>query len=176
MLIRYVGARNGKAPTKLDVADIDADMVADFLSHVEASRGNTVRSRNARLAAIRSFFRYVAMTEPAWRHHCQRVLAMPNKRQVKRAVTFLDAEEIAALLGAPDRSTWIGRRDHALLLLALQTDQFYTGNLANFAPGLTESRLPSSGLQYRNHLRCRAVGETSVDPTGSERVHHPIFT
>lgn len=121
LLIRYVGARIGKAPTKLDVADIDADMVADFLTHVEASRGNTVRSRNSRLAAIRSFFRYVAMTEPAWLHHCQRVLAMPNKRQVKRAVTFLDADEIAALLGAPDRSTWVGRRDHALLLLALQT-------------------------------------------------------
>lgn len=68
LLIRYVGARIGKASTKLDVADIDADMVADFLSHVETSRGNSVRSRNARLAAIRSFFRYVAMTEPAWLH------------------------------------------------------------------------------------------------------------
>ncbi|GLI95887.1 tyrosine-type recombinase/integrase [Methylocystis echinoides] len=121
LLIRYVGARSGKTPTKLEIADIDADIVADFLSHVEVSRGNTIRSRNARLAAIRSFFRYVAMTEPAWLHHCQRILAMPNKRQVKRAVTFLDAEEIAALLGAPDRSTWVGRRDHALLLLALQT-------------------------------------------------------
>ena len=96
LLIRYVGGRIGKAPTKLDVADIDADMVADFLSHVETSRGNSVRSRNARLAAIRSFFRYVAMTEPAWLHHCQRVLAMPNKRQVKRTVTFLEAEEITA--------------------------------------------------------------------------------
>lgn len=121
LLIRYAGARSGKAPTKLEIGDIDADMVADFLSHVEASRGNTVRSRNARLAAIRSFFRYVAMAEPSWLHHCQRILAMPNKRQVKRTVTFLDAEEIAALLGAPDRSTWVGRRDHALLLLALQT-------------------------------------------------------
>ncbi|MCA0421811.1 MAG: site-specific integrase [Proteobacteria bacterium] len=121
LLIRYAGARSGKTPTKLEVADIDADIVADFLSHVEVSRGNTIRSRNARLAAIRSFFRYVAMTEPEWLHHCQRILAMPNKRQVKRAVTFLDAEEIAALLGAPDRTTWVGRRDHALLLLALQT-------------------------------------------------------
>lgn len=121
LLIRYVGARSGKAPTKLDVADFDADMVADFLSHVEVARGNAIRSRNARLAAIRSFFRYVAMTEPAWLLHCQRVLAMPNKKQVKRAMTFLDADEIAALLRAPDRTTWVGRRDHALLLLALQT-------------------------------------------------------
>ena len=121
LLIRYVGARSGKAPTKLDVADIDADMVADFLSHVEVARGNATRSRNARLAAIRSFFRYVAMTEPAWLLHCQRVLAMPNKKQVKRAMTFLDADEITALLRAPDRTTWVGRRDHALLLVALQT-------------------------------------------------------
>jgi integrase/recombinase XerD len=121
LLIRYAGARSGKAPTKLEVGDIDADMVANFLIHVEGSRGNAVRSRNARLAAIRSFFRYVAMTEPVLLHHCQRILAMPNKRQEKRAVTFLDADEIAALLGSPDRATWVGRRDHALLLLALQT-------------------------------------------------------
>lgn len=121
LLIRYAGARSGKAPTKLEVGDIDADMVANFLIHVEGSRGNAVRSRNARLAAIRSFFRYVAMTEPVFLHHCQRILAMPNKRQERRAVTFLDADEIAALLGSPDRATWVGRRDHALLLLALQT-------------------------------------------------------
>ena len=121
LLIRYAGACSGKAPTKLEVGDIDADMVANFLIHVEGSRGNAVRSRNARLAAIRSFFRYVAMTEPVLLHHCQRILAMPNKRQEKRAVTFLDADEIAALLGSPDRATWVGRRDHTLLLLALQT-------------------------------------------------------
>jgi len=121
LLIRYAGACSGKAPTKLEVGDIDADMVANFLIHVEGSRGNAVRSRNARLAAIRSFFRYVAMTEPVLLHHCQRILAMPNKRQEKRAVTFLDADEIAALLGSPDRATRVGRRDHTLLLLALQT-------------------------------------------------------
>ncbi|RVI50595.1 tyrosine-type recombinase/integrase [Sinorhizobium medicae] len=121
LLIRYAGSRCGKPPTKLTIEDLDADLVADFLSHVETTRGNTARTRNARLAAIRSFFRYVAMTDPTWLLHCQRILSMPSKRYVKRSVTFLDAQEIAALLVAPDRTTWVGRRDHALLLLALQT-------------------------------------------------------
>lgn len=121
LLIRYASTRCGKSPTNLEIGDLDADLVADFLTHVETARGNTVRSRNSRLAAIRSFFRYVAMTDPAWLLHCQRVLAMPNKRHVKRSVTFLDGNEIAALLAAPDRTKWVGRRDHALLLLALQT-------------------------------------------------------
>ncbi|MDX0937857.1 tyrosine-type recombinase/integrase [Sinorhizobium medicae] len=121
LLIRYAGSRCGKPPTKLTIEDLDADLVADFLSHVETTRGNTARTRNARLAAIRSFFRYVAMTDPTWLLHCQRILSMPSKRYVKRSVMFLDAQEIAALLVAPDRTTWVGRRDHALLLLALQT-------------------------------------------------------
>ncbi|MCP3440767.1 hypothetical protein NLM32_06335 [Bradyrhizobium sp. CCGUVB14] len=100
---------------------MDADLVADVLVHTETARGNRARSRNTRLAAIRSFFRYLAMSDPTWLLHCHRILAMPNKRNVRRAVTFLDGEEIAALLAAPDRTTWTGRRDHALLLLAVQT-------------------------------------------------------
>ena len=121
LLLRYASARRDKPPVKLTIEDIDADLVADFLAHTETARGNSARSRNTRLAAIRSFFRYVAMSDPAWLLHCQRILAMPSKRYVKRTVTFLDGEEIAALLAAPDRSTWAGRRDHALLLLAVQT-------------------------------------------------------
>ncbi|MEG3147423.1 tyrosine-type recombinase/integrase [Sphingomonas sp. RT2P30] len=121
LLLRYASARHGKPPVKLTIEDIDADLVADFLVHTETARGNSARSRNTRLAAIRSFFRYVAMSDPTWLLHCQRILAMPNKRYVKRAVTFLDGDEIAALLAAPDRTTWAGRRDHALLLLAVQT-------------------------------------------------------
>ena len=121
LLLRYASARHGKPPVKLTIEDIDADLVADFLVHTETARGNSARSRNTRLAAIRSFFRYVAMSDPTWLLHCQRILAMPNKRYVKRAVTFLYGDEIAALLAAPDRTTWAGRRDHALLLLAVQT-------------------------------------------------------
>jgi site-specific recombinase XerD len=121
LLLRYASARHGKPPVKLMIEDIDADLIGDFLVHTETARGNSARSRNTRLAAIRSFFRYVAMSDPTWLQHCQRILAMPNKRYVKRAVTFLDGDEIAALLAAPDRTTWAGRRDHALLLLAVQT-------------------------------------------------------
>lgn len=121
LLIRFASAQCHKPPTKLGIEDLSADLIGDFLVHVETTRGNGARSRNTRLAAIRSFFRYVAMNDPAWLLHCQRVLAMPNKRYVKRTVTFLDSCEIAALLLAPDRSTWTGRRDHVLLLVALQT-------------------------------------------------------
>ena len=135
LLLRYASARHGKPPVKLTIEDIDADLVADFLVHTETARGNSARSRNTRLAAIRSFFRYVAMTDPTWLLHCQRILAMPNKRYVKRTVTFLDADEIAALLAAPDRTTWAGRRDHALLLLAVQT-----GLRASELVGLTVRR------------------------------------
>jgi integrase/recombinase XerD len=110
----------GKPPTRLRVDDLDADLIAAFLTHIEAERGNSARSRNTRLAAIRSFFRFVAMNEPAYLLHCQRILSMPSKRRVKRTVAFLQGDEIAAVLAAPDRATWIGRRDHLVLFIALQ--------------------------------------------------------
>jgi integrase/recombinase XerD len=120
LLLRYAGARLHVPPTKMRIEDLDADLIADFLVHVETIRRNAARSRNTRLAAIRSFFRFVAMNEPAYLLHCQRVLAMPSKRYVRRNVSFLDRPEIDALLAAPDRTSWIGRRDHAILLVALQ--------------------------------------------------------
>jgi integrase/recombinase XerD len=150
LLLRFASVRHGKPPIKLTVEDIDVDVVADFLVHGETARGNSARSRNTRLAAIRSFFRYVAMTDPAWLLHCQRILAMPNKRYVKHAVTFLDAEEIAALLAAPDRSTWAGRRDHALLLLAIQTGLR--------ASELMNLRCGDVALGSGAHIRCMGKG------------------
>lgn len=150
LLLRFASVRHGKPPVKLTVEDIDADLVADFLVHGETARGNTARSRNTRLAAIRSFFRYVAMTDPTWLLHCQRILAMPNKRYVRRAVTFLDVDEIAALLAAPDRTTWAGRRDHALLLLAIQTG-LRASELVNLQCG---DVMLGSGA----HIRCMGKG------------------
>lgn len=150
LLLRYASAQLGKPPTRLRLEELDADLVADFLTHVETERRNDARSRNTRLAAIRSFFRFVAMNEPAYLLHCQRILAMPSKRHVKRAVSFLGAEQIAALLATPDRSTWMGRRDHMILLVALQT-------------GLRASEL--IGLRRRDvvlgvgaHIRCDGKG------------------
>ena len=150
LLLRYASVRHGKPPVKLTVGDIDADLVADFLVHGETARGNSARSRNTRLAAIRSFYRYVAMSDPTWLLHCQRILAMPNKRYVRRAVTFLDADEIAALLAAPDRTTWAGRRDHALLLLAIQT-----GLRASELVGL---QCGDVALGSGAHIRCTGKG------------------
>jgi integrase/recombinase XerD len=150
LLLRYASARHGKPPVRLMIEDIDADLVADFLVHTETTRGNSARSRNTRLAAIRSFFRYVAMSDPTWLLHCQRILAMPNKRYVKRVVTFLDGDEIAALLAAPDRSTWAGRRDHALLLLAVQT-----GLRASELVGL---KCGDVVLGSGAHIRCMGKG------------------
>ena len=150
LLLRYAGARYGKPPVKLTVEDIDAELVADFLIHTETARGNSARSRNTRLAAIRSFFRFVAMADPTWLLHCQRILAMPNKRYVKRTVTFLDGDEIAALLAAPDRTTWAGRRDHALLLLAVQT-----GLRASELVGLKRR---AADLPLDGHARAQGAG------------------
>lgn len=150
LLLRFAGEQRGKPPTRLRIEDIDTDLIADFLLHVETARRNGARSRNTRLAAIRSFFRYVAISDPVHLLHCQRILALPSKRHVKRTVTFLDAKEIVALLAAPDRSTWVGRRDHAILLVALRT-------------GLRASEL--IGLRCRDvvlgigaHVRCDGKG------------------
>ncbi|MBI1360266.1 MAG: tyrosine-type recombinase/integrase [Alphaproteobacteria bacterium] len=150
LLLRYAERRLGRPPTRLAVEDIDADLVTDFLVHIETERQNGARSRNTRLAAIRSFFRFVAMNEPAYLLHCQRILTMPSKRHVKQAVTFLDSEEMEAFLAAPDRTTWVGRRDHLVLLVALQA-------------GLRASEL--IGLRRRDvvlgagaHIRCEGKG------------------
>ena len=121
ILLSFATDRLGRQPTDLLVTDIDADLVGSFLDFVETSRGNSARSRNSRLAAIRSFFKYVAINEPELLHHCQQVLALPSKRYEKRMIDYLDREQIEALLAAPDLSTWYGRRDRALLHLCVQT-------------------------------------------------------
>jgi integrase/recombinase XerD len=121
LLLQFASEQTGKAPTQLTVEQVDVTLAGDFLVHVEDRRRNSARSRNARLAAIRSFFRFVAMKEPAHLLHCQKILAMPGKRYERRTVEFLDRAEMNALLAAPDRSTWAGRRDHAILSMALQT-------------------------------------------------------
>lgn len=121
ILFGFAKQRLSKAPSLLLLEDLDAPFVVDFLQYLETDRDNGARSRNARLAALHSFFSYVALREPAYAHLCQRVLAIPSKRHEKRPIDFLLADEIDALLGIIDRSTWIGRRDRTLLSLAIQT-------------------------------------------------------
>jgi site-specific recombinase XerD len=115
LLLKYASDQLGREPACLQVADIDADLVGGFLNFVEITRANVARSRNTRLSAIRSFFKYVAFQEPQLLHHCQRILAMPAKRHEKRAVSYLNRVEIEALIAAPDPATWCGRRDRTLL-------------------------------------------------------------
>ena len=121
LLLRFAAKRLGRTPSRLVLADLDAAFLGEFLDHLERERGNSARSRNARLAALHAFFRYVALTEPAHALLCQRILAIPSKRFERGIVEFLDEKEVKALLDGPDHETWIGRRDRALLLVAVQT-------------------------------------------------------
>ena len=119
-MFAFARAQIRKAPSDLDLRDLDAPFISKFLDDIEKNRSASVATRNLRLTAIRSFFRFAAFEEPELSAHIQRVLAIPSKRHDKRQVHFLTRPEIDALLAAPDRTTWIGRRDHALLLLGVQ--------------------------------------------------------
>jgi integrase/recombinase XerD len=121
LLLSYAATQAGRQPSVLDLADLDAPLIGKFLDHLERERGNSARTRNARLAAVHSLFRYAALRHPEHAEVIARVLAIPPKRYDKALVTWLTEPELAALLAAPDRSTWAGRRDHALILLAAQT-------------------------------------------------------
>lgn len=150
LLLKYASDRLSLAPTDLQIGDIDADLVGGFLSFVETERANSARSRNTRLAAIRSFFKYVAFQEPQLLHHCQLILAMPSKRHEKRTVDYLKRPEIEVLLATPDPATWYGRRDRTLMLLAVQT-------------GLRISELIHLNcgdvvLEFGPHVRCMGKG------------------
>src|SRR5690348_12681116 len=121
MLLSYAADRTGPRPSQLDLADLDAPLIAAFLDHLEHDRHNTVRTRNNRLAAIHSLFDYAALHHPEHAATIQRVLAIPAKRYERRMLTWLTEAEVNALLAAPDQRTWTRRRDHALLVLAVQT-------------------------------------------------------
>ena len=150
LLLRFAQARSGKAPSQLEFADLDATVIGAFLEHLEADRDNNVSTRNARLAAVHSLFRYAALRVPEHAALIQRVLAIPAKRADVTDVCFLTSPEVDALLAAPDRATWIGRRDHALLLTDIQT-------------GLRVSeltRLQGQDVQLGTgrHVRCHGKG------------------
>lgn len=121
LLFGFTTERLGRPPSALDIDDLDAPLVGAFLEHLERHRGNGVRTRNHRLAAIHSLFAYAALRHPEHAASIQRVLAIPNRRFERNLVTYLTEEEVDALLAACDRTTWTGRRDHALVVLAVQT-------------------------------------------------------
>jgi integrase/recombinase XerD len=150
LLLGYCSARTGKQPSDLQITDLDAPLIAAFLDHLEQDRGNSARTRNARLAAIHSLFGYAALQHPEHAELIARVLAIPPKRFDKALVTWLAEDELDALLAAPDKATWAGRRDHALILLAAQT-----GLRISELTGLTRSDLH---LGAGPHVSCYGKG------------------
>jgi len=121
LLLGFAERRLKKAPSTVRLEDLDTIFLGAFLDHLEKERGNTARSRNIRLAALHSFFRYVALHDPLHAALAQRVLAIPVKRHHRRQIQFLTRPEIDALMAVPDQATWAGRRDRTLLLVAVQT-------------------------------------------------------
>ena len=150
LLLRFVAEHTGRHPTQLHLADLDAATIGAFLSHLETVRGNTTATRNTRLAAIHSLFRYAALRHPEHSALIQRVLAIPPKRFDRAIVAYLTPPEIDAMLAAPDRDTWLGRRDHALLLVAV-----HTGLRVSELTGL---RIGDVELGTGAHIRCRGKG------------------
>jgi site-specific recombinase XerD len=150
MLLKFASDETGKSPVMLKIDDLDSEMIGTFLDNTENKRKNSARSRNTRLAAIRSFFRFVAVHEPAYMLHCQKILSMPSKRFIRRNVEYLNNQEMQDLLMAPDCSTWIGRRDHAILMIALQTGLR--------ASELINLRCRDIFLETGAHIRCEGKG------------------
>lgn len=150
LLLRFAVDRLGRGPSALTMDDLTPAFIGDFLDHLERVRGNSSRTRNARLAAIHSFAQYVAVNEPAHALLCQRLLAMASRRYERKLVEFLTRAEADALVAMPDLSTWIGRRDRTLLLVALQT-----GLRVSELIGLTRADIV---LGPGAHVRCLGKG------------------
>jgi site-specific recombinase XerD len=150
LLLGFAQRRTGKAPCTLELTDLDAPLIGAFLDHLERERHNTVRTRNARLVAVHSLFRHAALREPAHAALIQRVLAIPQKRFERAIVSFLARDEINALLASPDRTTWIGRRDHAILLVLVQTGLRVSE--------LTGLRCEQVALGKGPHISCNGKG------------------
>ena len=163
LLLQFAGRKLRKAPSGLELMDLDPPLIGAFLDELETERGNGARSRNLRLTAIRSFFRYAAFEEPAHSGLIQRVLAMPSKRYEKKLVGFLTRQEIDSLLAVPDRNLWAGRRDYAFLSVAIQTGLRVSEMIALSRDNVTTG----TGA----HVRCLGKGRkercTPLNKTGS---------
>jgi integrase/recombinase XerD len=150
LLLTHVHQQTGTLPAQLDLADLDATAIGAFLHELETVRGNSPATRNTRLAAIHSLFRYASLRAPEHAELIARVLAIQTKRTTTTIVTFLGDTELDALLAAPDQSTWHGRRDHALLVLAAQTGL----RVAE----LTAPTIADTHLGVGAHVYCRGKG------------------
>ncbi len=150
LLLTFAWQATGTPPSQLDIGQLDATLIGDFLTHLHTVRANSPRTRNARLAAIHSLFRYAALNHPEHAALIQRVLAIPPHRCQRAVVSYLTDTEVDALLAAPDTTTWLGRRDHTFLLIAVQT-----GLRVSELTRLTTADLQLAGPAY---LRCTGKG------------------
>ncbi|HEX4165556.1 MAG TPA: tyrosine-type recombinase/integrase [Bryobacteraceae bacterium] len=150
LLLQFTQKALGKSPSQLGIVDLSSALIGAFLNDLEKNRANASRSRNLRLTAIRSFFRYAALECPEHSAGIQRVLAIPPKRQSSRVVDFLTRPEIEALLEVPDQRTWLGRRDRLLLLFTIQT-----GLRLSELIGLRQCDIH---LERGAHVRCEGKG------------------
>ncbi len=150
LLLRYAEQRTGTAPAALDLSQLDSNLITGFLTHLETERGNSVTTRNARLAAVRSLFSYAAYQHPEQADTISRVLAIPAKRSRRTDITYLDPTEVTALLEAPDHTTIAGRRDHALIQVAVTTGMRVSE--------LTALKLSDIHLGTAPHVVCHGKG------------------
>ena len=170
LLLVFAQQKTGKDPSQLEFTDLDAPLIGAFLNHLEQDRGNSPRTRNARLAAIHSLFRYAAMRHPEHAASIARVIEIPSKRRRQTTISYLDRPELEALLATPDRTTWLGRRDHAMLLVAIQTGvrvselvnltmvrlDKHTATAARRCPTLQVKRITPHTLRHTNAMLLRA--------------------
>ena len=156
LLLAFARDKTGRPPSMLSLADLDAALVGAGLQHLEDDRGNASATRNARLAAIHSLFKYAAPRAPEHAATISQVLAIPPRRRERAIVSYLTPEEADALVTAPDRTTWHGRRDHALLLLACQT-----GLRATELTGLIVGDVH---LGSGRHVSCLGKGRSGGSP------------
>lgn len=150
LLFNFAKSRLNKEPSNLTIEDLNAQFIGSFLNHVEKDRGNCARSRNVRLAAIHSFFKYIAVQDPSHSNLIQQVLAIPTKKYERKPIDYLTSNEVNLLLETPDPNTWAGRRDRVLLLLAIQT-----GLRVSELIGLTCNDIV---LDSGAHVRCKGKG------------------
>jgi site-specific recombinase XerD len=193
LLLRYAATSTGTAPAALDLSQLDSDLITGFLAHLETERGNTVSTRNARLAAVHSFFSYAAYQHPEHAETISRVLAIPAKRAQRTEITYLTPPEVTALLHAPDRSTLAGDRDHALIqgavttgmrvseLTALTVSDVHLGTGAHVVcqgKGRKDRITPldRQTVQVLRHLTARASADTYVFPAreGTRMSHDAV--
>jgi site-specific recombinase XerD len=165
LLLEFVHDKHKIEPAAVSIKDLDVPVILAFLDHPEQSRHNSIRSRNLRLAAIRSFFRLVALRDPASVGQAARVLAIPVKRTDRRLVKALTRAEMEAILAAPDLSQWSGRRDHALLLTL-----YNSGARVSEITALEQSQF-SFGAQSFPHLHGKGRKERTVPFGNTSRVY-----